>query len=277
MSEVGRVGRAWAYRVGLHRSKLFVSLYGRLSSLQYRGAWDEAVTFRGHEFCIGEDRSLYPAVRRGWFEADELDALLPQVADDSIVWDVGANVGIYAVLLAKQASAGRVIAFEPVPDTRQRLIGNLERNAVSNVTVEDVALSSSDGSASMSVSDDSHGCDHISATGGGLTIRTARGDDYVAASPWGDPDVIKVDIEGHEPQFLAGCREMLVRKRPLLLMEVNPATWRTPEIRQSWTDALDMLFGLYGSAQWIGPTENRTLQSLDIETLGEEATSLMFR
>lgn len=184
--------RTWVLRTGMHRWRIVAWAYGRLSQLRYRDRWDEPVAFRGGQFVIGRDVSLYPAVRRGWFEAAEIDALIGRVSATDTVWDVGGNVGIYSVILARAAHAGRVIAFEPVPVSRVRLLDNLERNAVTNVTVEPLALSEDDGSAWMQLNRDAHGCDRIVAAAvpdglhDGLEVATVTGAAYAARSPLGD-------------------------------------------------------------------------------------------
>lgn len=126
--------RTWAHQRGLQRSRVAVTAYRAVSRVRFRGGWDDEVEFRGHRFRIGRDLTLFPAVHSGGFEAEELDTLLPRVPRDAVVWDVGANVGIYAVLLAAAAPDGWVEAFEPVPATHQRLVHNIAANDVGNVT-----------------------------------------------------------------------------------------------------------------------------------------------
>ncbi len=266
--------RAWAHQRGLQRSRLAVAAYRAVCKARFRGRWDEPVAFRGHQFRIGQDLSLFPAVHNGGFEAEELDALLPRVPRDAVVWDVGANVGIYAVVLAAAAPEGRVEAFEPVPATHQRLVDNVGANRAVNVTTHFVALSDATGTARMAVHPDAHGCDQI----GGLDldpgaeaidVPTIAGDEFLAAHGGGDPDVVKVDIEGHEPQFLRGAWGMFERRRPLLMMEVNPTAWTGQDQVQEWQVTLDRLFGLYGSGLWFDTATPREVESVDASSLDD--------
>lgn len=275
--------RTWAHRHGLHRSRAVVATYRGISRLRYRNAWDSEVEFRGRRFQIGRDLTLFPAVRSGGFEAEELDTLLPMVPRDARVWDVGANVGIYAVLLADAAADGHVDAFEPVSETHERLAGNIARNGLTNVTLHRVALSSRPGTARMAVHPDAHGCDQIGEAGeveaGAVAIEvgTMTGDDLLAVSSHGDPDVVKVDIEGHEPEFLQGAWSMFERRRPLLIMEVNPAAWHTPERIRTWQETLDRLFELYGDGTWFDAGQPRTVDRVDTSELdAQRAYTLLF-
>lgn len=266
--------RAWAFERGLQRSRVVVSAYRAASRVRFRGRWEEPVEFRGHHFRIGQDLSLFPAVHNGGFEAEELDALLPLVPRDAVVWDVGANVGIYAVLLGAAAPDGRVEAFEPVPATHQRLVDNVAANGASNVRTHFVALSRSTGTARMAVHPDAHGCDQI----GGLDIDpdaeaidvpTITGEEFLATHDGGDPDVVKVDIEGHEPQFLAGAWSMFERRRPLLMMEVNPTAWTGEAQVREWQDTLDQLFALYGTGLWFDTATPREVDAVDVSVLDD--------
>ncbi|GIG19831.1 hypothetical protein Cch01nite_05550 [Cellulomonas chitinilytica] len=249
--------------------------YRWISLVRYRNAWEADVPFRGAVFSIGRDLSLYPAVRNGGFESVEMDAFLPRVPDDALVWDVGANVGIYAVLLSRAAPKGRVVAFEPVPESRARLSANLEKNHAENVTVEPVALSNHSGTARMTVHPEAHGCDQISLSPAddGVEVETATGDRF--ASRYGDPDVIKVDIEGHEPEFLEGCWDMLERRKPLLMLEVNPTTWSTPQRYATWADTLGRLLTLYSEADWIDAVSSTRVSSVAVGELAPHTAYTM--
>jgi FkbM family methyltransferase len=91
-----------------------------------------------------------------------------------------------------------VTAFEPVPESQQRLLVNLAKNEVRNVTIERVALSDEAGTARMSVHANAHGCDQIGtadADAAGdhgdvalIEVETTTGDRYAEES--GEPDVI---------------------------------------------------------------------------------------
>ncbi len=273
--------RTWAHKYGLQKSPLVVAAYRWWSLIRYRNQWEDLVSFRGGEFRIGRDLSLYPAVRNGGFEADEIDAFLPRVSASDVVWDVGGNIGIYSVLLAQAAAKGHVVAFEPVPDSYNRLCGNVAHNSIMNVTAEPLGLSDIAGRARMRVHPDAHGCDHIElgegepGSAGSLNISTITGDEYAARSSFGDPDLIKVDIEGHEPEFLRGSWALLSRRKPTLMLEVNPTTWNTPERFQVWEKTLAELFALYGAGLWFDPAGSRSVSEVDVHSLGEHAYTLI--
>ncbi|WIY00096.1 FkbM family methyltransferase [Amycolatopsis mongoliensis] len=200
---------------------------------------------------IGHDLSLYPFVRAGGFEERELDWLLPRIKATDVVWDVGANVGIHTVLMAKRA--GRVVAFEPIPATMKRLRANVDRNGLGNVELVEVALADKAERRSMVLVAEGAGCSHLLRDGGGsLEVAVTTGD--LCTAEHGVPDVIKVDIEGFEPEFVSGSLDLLRTRRPLLTLEVNGNLMATAADRERWQTMVDSLFDLYGNAVWFGPS-----------------------
>jgi FkbM family methyltransferase len=275
--------RNLALRVGLKEIPLIVWLYQLWYRVIYRNRWDQPVSFRGAKFQIGQDLSLFPAVRNGAFEELEMNTILPLVNPNDVVWDVGANIGIYSVLLARAAPKGHLIAFEPIPATQSRWRENIRANDIVNCSLEAVALSEKVGKALISVNEYAHGCDSIELAKfnqdenqSSIEIPTTTGDEYLLTSSYGDPDLIKVDIEGHEPEFLRGSRLMLERRRPVLMLEVNPTTWRTPQRYAIWEETLKELFGIYGEGFWFEPKGAFRVKTIDVRKLGPHPYSLLF-
>lgn len=262
-------------RSPLADSRLLGAAYATVNRWRFRGRWQEPVAFRGARFVIGKDLSLYPFVRTGGFEEREFDAVLAQVAPDAVCWDVGANIGLWAVLLAGRASRGQVVAFEPVPSTLERLRANLALNGVENVVVEPVGLGEAEGVARVEVLRDQAGGNRLVSGGGGPQVRVTTADAYWRRTGRA-PDVVKVDIEGYEPEFLRGAAAVLAAARPLLLLEVNGAAIGSdPARRRAWQEALDGLFALYGEGTWFGPDREQRVRALDVGALPPRACALV--
>ena len=237
----------------LGRSSLAADLYVLANRARFARSWNKPVNFRGAELVIGKDLSLFPAVRAGYFEHRELDWLLPRVSDTARVWDVGANIGLYSVLLARAAFRGSVVAFEPVPTTAARLRSNLARNKATNVEVRDCALGAQSGRTIMLSFPTEPGCNRIQASeelkpgAVPLDVQISTADDQWRADGIG-PDVVKVDIEGREPEFITGALGMLRACRPLLIMEINgPAISADPHRHRAWQTAVTELFDIYAA------------------------------
>ncbi len=145
------------------------------------------------------------------------------------VLDVGANTGVYALTAAALNPDARVIAFEPV----QRVCDRLRTNAGLNgnrITVEHVAVSDQDGVATLHDTEDEHpysaSLDYQmlgSTYSRSYEVPTIRLDSYCTAHGIGRVDLVKIDVERHEPAVFRGFRRMLEKSRPTVLVEILDA------------------------------------------------------
>jgi FkbM family methyltransferase len=120
--------------------------------------------------------------------------------------DVGANIGTYSVLAAGVAGC-RVMAMEPVPETYALLVGNLRRNSLlGSAETLNVAASDRAGTVRMTSAEDS--TNHVlgAEERGGIEVRTATLDELVNVD---GPVFMKIDVEGHEAQALAGASRLM--------------------------------------------------------------------
>jgi hypothetical protein len=115
-----------------------------------------------------------------------------------VVFDVGAHVGYSCLLLASLSSA-RVVAFEPDPATVARLQTNVEDNPRLRPRITVVP----------------------EAVGRQVDASTTTLDE--AAARFGQPDVVKIDIEGGELDALHGGLRTLTEHRPHLIIETHSA------------------------------------------------------
>jgi FkbM family methyltransferase len=160
--------------------------------------------------------------RRGLVEPEDVGFFLSLLEPGLTVFDVGANVGMYAVLAARRVgAAGRVHAFEPTPHVAGRLRRNVTLNGLDNVVVTEAAVSDRAGVATFYVQQAS---DRSSLGGDGtpVPVQTITLDDYVPAQGLSKVDVMKMDVEGAETLALRGGRRLLAGEdAPVLMLEFN--------------------------------------------------------
>ena len=143
-------------------------------------------------------------------ESAILVSFLEQVRAGDVVYDVGANLGLYGLLASsKVGPTGRVILFEPEKKTLERLRRNVELNGRCDVV--DVALGRRNGTMSIQAGTSpmvgTHG-----AYGDGsdrYEVRVERGDSLVEELGLPPPSVVKIDVEGMEADVVAGLEKML--------------------------------------------------------------------
>jgi FkbM family methyltransferase len=129
-----------------------------------------------------------------------------------VFFDIGAQYGVYGLLIANAlASKVRVVAFEPFPSEYALLAANIELNNASNVQAVNAALSDRDGPVAMSNFDDKGACcPRIGApVAGSRTIHAIRGDKLISTGNVPFPNVLKLDVEGHELAVLRGLSDAL--------------------------------------------------------------------
>ncbi|MFB6345378.1 MAG: FkbM family methyltransferase [bacterium] len=145
-------------------------------------------------------------------EQEWLDDLLSELQSDDVVYDVGANLGVYSCFVMNKLDSGKVIAFEPYPPNVEQLRRNLDRNE-GNYRVIEKALSNestTEGFTSSASSEVGHATGTIApGQGCGSEIETIRGDELVSRDDIPEPDVVKIDVEGSEPLVLEGLKQTL--------------------------------------------------------------------
>jgi len=177
-----------------------------------------------------------------------------------VVYDAGANLGLYARYLVACLGASRVIAFEPVAENRAILARNLALGGIaSRVSVLPLALADEDGAAEFQLDDLQSSSGTLSRVTGGepcvgrrmvglgpLTAEVAcrRLDSLIAEGALPPPDAMKIDVEGAEALLLAGARGLLRERRPRLVIELHGA-----EMARGVLPILDELG--YACAAWV--------------------------
>lgn len=172
-------------------------------------------------------------------EGELLETFLKKIRPGDIVFDIGANIGLYTLPSAlKLASTGCVFAFEPAPLWFQRLKENIAFNRLdpSRVASFNIGLSDKDeireivmkeiqGSGMGSVTMDYRtALDKTLALS--IPVQLVRGDDFLSREGIPRPNIVKIDVEGAELEVLLGlekafrdtaCRYILCEVHPQLM------------------------------------------------------------
>lgn len=142
-------------------------------------------------------------------------------AGDWVV-DVGANVGHYTAALSRLVGAGgRVLAFEPVPETFELLTANMAVVGLRNVSLFNAAVSDRTATAAMSLPRLHSGLTNyyraaLTSSADDWSVLTLAIDNVPPPKP---VTLIKMDVEGHELRALMGMRKLLERDHPRLIIE----------------------------------------------------------
>lgn len=153
-------------------------------------------------------------------EIDFIERMCGALQAGDTVYDIGANIGIITVLLAKHsgALADQVVSFEPEPRNFQQLNGNVTANALDHkVSTHCVAMGASDGEVALHIRGQAgEGRHSISESRGAtesITVPLMTASTF-AKNTGSAPNLIKIDVEGAEGQVLTGMTELVQSTPP---------------------------------------------------------------
>ena len=160
------------------------------------------------------------------------DPMLAEIHDhcapDAMIYDIGANVGVYSLALTADSPGRRLLAFEPAPRIRAQLQANVDCNGLGDrIDVLDCGVGDEDGTRPfyLSTYPELSGFDRESASrweaslAETITVPARRVDTIAERHP--TPDAIKIDVEGASPGVLRGATETLRSQEPTLFIEVH--------------------------------------------------------
>jgi FkbM family methyltransferase len=179
---------------------------------------------------------------------EEMDCFISLTSAKKTLLDVGALHGLFSLVFALTSPNKRAVAVDPSPIAFARLLYNIHKNGLGNVTAVECALSDAAGTLRMH-----YEWEHAVAAGNDpgegkhLAVTKRTGDDLCAELALA-PDVIKIDVEGHEVKVIKGLMQTLRQHRPLVFLELHPR-----RIKQE-RDRLDELFATFDT---IGYTASR--------------------
>ena len=152
-----------------------------------------------------------------------LNQLITDIQPDDVFYDIGANIGTYSLVLGQNMSAeGKVVAFEPVPKTYNRLCANLRIGlGQQSWNAMNIAASNNKGITVIysgildrySTLSEDNAVDHGLETE--VEIETKRLDDLDLTPP----DIVKIDTEGHELDVLEGASNLIKSEGPDIYVE----------------------------------------------------------
>jgi len=205
--------RAQAAVISLaQRSKLkrgaFRPMLSRLVNLLRAGPVDvqyQDASFRFYHQTSATERG---ALFNPDYNLEELDFLRAHTPPGGIFVDVGANVGTYAMVLARHVGrTGKVIAVEPHPVTHARLAFNRTASGFTQVDLVAAAAGPTDGELMIETDGENLGASHIVSgkpAGHAIRVPSLRLECILGDAGVTKVDALKIDVEGFEDRVLTG-------------------------------------------------------------------------
>ncbi len=189
----------------------------------------------GHTLLVSPDAAM-KFWRSDLRRADPLLLALARelVRPGATVWDLGANVGLFAAAAAYLAgSSGTVLAIE-ADEWLAGLLRQTARTLPANqapIEVLSVAVGGALGIADFHLASRGRAANHLASVGGSTQAGGTRAVKKVVTVTldwllgwFPPPQLVKLDVEGAELACLRGASELLARHRPVLLCEVGDDT-----------------------------------------------------
>ncbi len=156
------------------------------------------------------------------------DFLLNEIKEARTIFDIGGNIGSFALLFEKTNPAATIYSFEPHPYTFKRLKENLDLNH-SNIHACNIGLGDKKDKIKM-YEVDSHDI--------GMNKMFKEEQDYPSVLVdvdklddfWKDRsavDFIKIDVEGFEHAVLTGAWQLLQKYFPVMVIEIDDNNLRS--------------------------------------------------
>lgn len=221
----------------------------------------------------------------GTRERDMREMLQAALRPGMTILDIGANIGYYVLQEARLVGrSGHIVAVEPSPSNIQLLRKNVELNGLRNVTVLAGALSDRVGSRELYLSELSNlntlNPEAASRKYGFRgTVSVATYTVWEAMKGHGAPDLLRMDIEGHEVEVIQGMVEGVARgrMRPMVLFETHR---RAYTVEHDMEAALRTLFKLGYRVRMVsssGPQGTARIDALGYRKLREFPTDFTTR
>ncbi len=173
-----------------------------------------------------KDSILSRFIQRGGFEEDEIKYVLKSLIVGDTFIDIGANIGLFSLLASKKiGDKGKVICFEPAPETYRRLNENIELNHIKNIESRNVGLSDKDDELKFYISDTGFDAWNSFAPTNdyklrkSIDIKVSTLDKELENLDKSTIKLIKIDVEGWEKFVLQGGKSFFENYSPIVMVE----------------------------------------------------------
>lgn len=155
----------------------------------------------------------------GLMEYKDMSFVLHYLRDNDVFFDVGANVGVYTILASKVKNA-KTVSIEPLPNTFDKLVNNININRLTNVVAMNIGLSHEKAKLFFTTNKDTMNRIATDRDKNTKEVDVETLDNL--SSRFGYPKLIKMDVEGYETMVLKGANKTLLSdEMEAIIIELN--------------------------------------------------------
>ncbi|WP_164744180.1 FkbM family methyltransferase [Paenibacillus barengoltzii] len=172
----------------------------------------------GSTFWGIEKEYIYSNLKsnKEYYEKKDLDRFVKYIPNNSVIYDIGANIGNHTVFFKKYYKASKIFSFEPVPTNFELLKKNVFENSLSDIELFNVGVGETYKKSSVITNQTNMGeCKLYDSPAGNIDVLPIDGQDFDV------PDFVKIDVEGDELNVLKGMSNTLTKYNPVIWIEIN--------------------------------------------------------
>ncbi len=162
-------------------------------------------------------------------ESELVEHMRKVLREGDTIFDIGANIGLISILLAKGENGGQsqIHSFEPEPRNFRQLGNNIGLNNLkAQIHPHQLALGATEGQVELHIrgseGEGRHSIASSKGATGAISVELTTMSNFCAREQV-QPDIIKIDVEGAEGQVLAGMEGLLQQAAPAhVFLEVHP-------------------------------------------------------
>lgn len=204
-----------------------------IQSQSYSEISCRGIDLRLNAYSGPEAASQIARMADGSYEPETLDWIDEHIKENDIVWDIGANIGLFSLYAAKKGA--NVFAFEPSAVNYAQLVQNIRLNDMSHsITPLSIALSDKTGietffsrssydaghaNSSIRSAEDANGDQFTSCFS--YSVPCFKPDDICNILDMPAPAHIKIDVDGFEPNIIQGAEKILKNSVSVMMETQN--------------------------------------------------------
>lgn len=157
----------------------------------------------------------------GIYERDIIDNIRNTLKKDSIILDIGSNIGQHSLLLSPYCK--KIFAFEPIPQVYNEFKNSIKANKYKNINLQNIAIGDKKESKSIFFNQKNTGSSTFLDQNLGHKTIQVNIDKLENVLPLNQKfDVVKIDVEGYEAIVILSNKEIFLKNKPIIFLEFCP-------------------------------------------------------
>lgn len=256
----------------------FLSLPESIYKHLYFRGWftitiDEETKFKMfHLGMVEENQVFWKGLYNGW-EKKSISLWMQLAKNSNVIFDIGANTGLYGLVAKSINSSSKIYSFEPLPGVYKFLDKNIQENSF-DINSYELGLSNYNGKAKVYLREGTDFAYSVTVNkktiydkkAHELEIEVMRVDSFIEQNNIKAIDLIKLDVETHEVEVLNGMGRYLNEFKPTFIIEVLNA-----EIAEK----LALIFDGMGYLYFNIDDNNNSIQRVEVITKSDHWNFLL--